>query len=70
MPDITMCEGLECPLKENCYRYTATPNEHRQSYFAEIPYKDGKCEYHWGSSTQSLWEQLVEIFKPDNESDN
>lgn len=50
MPDITMCEGLECPLKESCYRYTATPNEFRQSYFLEIPLKeDGECEHYWES---------------------
>lgn len=42
MPDISMCEGKECPLKENCYRYKATPSEYWQSYFTEEPfYKDG-----------------------------
>ena len=32
MADITMCVGTGCPLREWCYRYTATPNEHRQSF--------------------------------------
>lgn len=32
MADITMCVGADCPLRETCYRYTATPNEHRQSF--------------------------------------
>jgi hypothetical protein len=31
MADITMCVGGECPMKKICYRYTAKPNEHRQS---------------------------------------
>lgn len=31
MPDITMCTG-NCPVKENCYRYMATPNPYGQSY--------------------------------------
>ena len=31
MPDITMCTGY-CPVKENCYRYMATPNPCGQSY--------------------------------------
>lgn len=31
MADITMCVGTSCALREKCYRYTATPNEHRQS---------------------------------------
>ena len=25
MPDISMCEGGDCPKKEQCYRFTATP---------------------------------------------
>lgn len=32
MADITMCVGTGCPLRDKCYRYTATPNEHRQSF--------------------------------------
>lgn len=32
MADITMCTGTGCPLREKCYRYTATPNEYRQSF--------------------------------------
>jgi len=49
MSDITMCEGLECPLKEKCYRYTAPANEYWQAYFAEIPYdiESEECEHYW-----------------------
>ena len=47
--DITMCSGQDCPLKETCYRFAATPSEFRQSYFLNIPYnKETKtCEYLW-----------------------
>lgn len=45
--DGTKCSGLNCPLKEKCYRFTATPNEYRQSYLTEVPFKDGECEYFW-----------------------
>jgi hypothetical protein len=31
MADITICTAKECPKKENCYRYYATPDE-QQSY--------------------------------------
>ena len=31
MPDITLCTG-NCPVKENCYRYMATPNPYGQTY--------------------------------------
>jgi len=49
MPDITMCEGQDCPLKESCYRYTATPSEFRQSYFIDPPYNEEKkeCDHYW-----------------------
>jgi hypothetical protein len=32
MPDISMCSNSTCPLREQCYRFTAVPNEYRQSY--------------------------------------
>lgn len=31
MADITMCINDECPMRDQCYRAQATPNEHRQS---------------------------------------
>lgn len=47
MPDITMCKGEECPLKETCYRYIATPTIN-QSYFVNPPFtKKGQCLYYW-----------------------
>ena len=51
MSDITMCTG-NCPIREYCYRYMATPNSYGQSFsnlesvcipngYAElIPYKN------------------------------
>lgn len=46
MPDITMCFGDNCPIKETCYRFTATPSKWRQSYFVETPIKDDNtCEH-------------------------
>jgi hypothetical protein len=46
MPDIAKCWGENCPIKETCYRFTATPSKWRQSYFAETPIKeDNTCEH-------------------------
>ena len=46
-----MCKGTDCPLKETCYRYTATPS-FLQSVFIDIPLKeDGTCEYYWEISS-------------------
>jgi len=45
--DITLCKGYKCPQKETCVRYKGEPNPYRQSYFAEDPRVDNKCEYYW-----------------------
>ena len=44
-PDITMCKGRMCPLKNTCYRYRAIPSEYRQSYFLNEPNNGDTCEY-------------------------
>jgi hypothetical protein len=48
MPDITMCVGGECPIKEDCYRFIAEPNPYWQSYFENVPYDFEKkdCNYY------------------------
>ena len=43
MPDISMCKGNGCPIKENCYRYKAIP-EQCQSFFLQPPYDHEKKE--------------------------
>ena len=61
MPDITICKGEECPVKETCYRYTAKPNEYRQSYFTETPYKDGRCTHYWTEEQDKILDLLIDI---------
>jgi hypothetical protein len=48
MADISMCTGLNCPLKENCYRHKATPGIW-QSYFTIPPYikELEECDSFW-----------------------
>lgn len=46
MVDISKCEGHDCPMKHNCFRFTSTPSKW-QSYMAEIPYKDGECDSYY-----------------------
>lgn len=52
MPDIAMCKGDGCLVKEMCYRYTAKPSLY-QSYFVTPPFveKDGvqDCDSYWES---------------------
>ncbi len=48
MPDITMCSGEKCPLKETCYRYLARPSIYNQSFFENPPYDKAtkNCDYY------------------------
>lgn len=41
-----MCMNKECPLRESCYRFKATPNKYRQSY-AIFKFEDNSCEHFW-----------------------
>ena len=59
--DITMCKGTDCPIKESCYRFTATKNEILQSYFVKPPFKDGKCDMFWGETQKEILNQLKNI---------
>ena len=57
MADIAMCKSIDCPIKEQCYRYTAPESKFWQSYFIEQPGKyqnpskpkieEFECEYYW-----------------------
>jgi hypothetical protein len=60
-PDITMCQGTNCPLKDSCYRYKAKPNKIWQSWFTESPIKDGKCDMYWGENAENTLNQLKDI---------
>jgi hypothetical protein len=61
MADITMCKGTNCPVSTKCRRCMAIPNPYRQSYFIEVPIKDGKCDMYWGENADSIWDQLNKI---------
>ena len=56
--DITMCKGsigaIDCPYKNQCFRYTAKADEY-QSYFMELPLKNGKCDHYWGDGGEAIW---------------
>jgi hypothetical protein len=46
MPDITMCNGNDCKLKDKCYRFVADADPHWQSYFIDLPLnEDGSCDH-------------------------
>lgn len=70
MPDITMCKGEEirngdsrkiCPRRETCYRYTAKPNDHWQSYFVVAPFYNWNesCDYYYRDMSKFVEEQTA-----------
>jgi len=44
LPDITMCKGGRCRVRNRCYRYMAVPKSDMQSYFSRVPSKK-PCPY-------------------------
>lgn len=47
MPDISMCANKDCPLKENCYRFTAKPSEYQSYVEFQIDDESGECSGFW-----------------------
>jgi hypothetical protein len=62
MSDITMCSGLGCDLKDECYRHTANQS-FWQSWFMEVPIKDGKCDMFWDNEAEESYDDLKDRFK-------
>lgn len=58
-----MCNGKDCPLKESCYRFTATPSEYRQSFFINSPYSffNKSCDMYWEENQEQILNQLKNI---------
>jgi hypothetical protein len=69
--DITKCKGIGCDIKSECHRFAAETDVYWQSYFVESPIKNGKCDLFWGEQAQSIFNQLLDITKQqDNEQGN
>lgn len=56
MTDITMCTGIDCPLRENCHRAMANQDIYAQSYFMSPPYDNiiKDCEYYYPKTNLNL----------------
>ena len=65
MADITMCSGLGCDLKHECYRHTAVQSDW-QSWFTEVPLKDGNCEMFWGEKAEYFYSEILKTVKGDS----
>ncbi|MEZ0209204.1 MAG: hypothetical protein ACAH17_03465 [Candidatus Paceibacterota bacterium] len=56
MPDIAMCKGECCPLRDSCHRYKAKPDTY-QTYFVTAPYdkKAAACGAYWETEKQYVY---------------
>ena len=45
MVDISKCGNVQCPLRMNCYRFTAISCQWRQSYISTAPVLNDDGEY-------------------------
>jgi hypothetical protein len=69
MPDITMCKGEGCPIKEHCYRHTAEADDY-QSFLVESPWDGKTCKLFWGPQSKLIMDQLIKIVNNESTSDN
>ena len=68
MPDVAMCksilsDGSKCPLRNDCYRYRARPDE--MQIWMDAPFKDGYCHHQITSKGWSRMRSIEECEKSD-----
>lgn len=56
MPDITMCDNATCHMRQQCYRFMATPDA-RQSVTTFAPLSDLECEYFMPLKRSKFWQE-------------
>lgn len=60
--DMTKCTGIDCKLKDKCYRYAEKSNNNKESYFTIPPLdKLGDCEMFWGLNQEHTYKYLKDI---------
>lgn len=70
--DITFCTGKSCPMKGNCFRYTAKAYGKRD-FFSEAPYEktSGSCDRFLDNNEQVkklAYELYLQAGKPQGQS--
>jgi len=68
VPDITMCDGANCSVKNECYRYRAVPCEFRQAYFLNLPDKGKDCDHFWKIEQSDLLAKWIAYEKNDKDT--
>jgi hypothetical protein len=57
MSDITMCEGINCPIREKCFRFRAKTNL-VQHFFLKTPYEYSHCEKFISYEDELVFDQI------------
>ena len=60
MPDIAMCRQHDCPKAQECYRFLATPDEHRQSYLVKQDFGEQGCGFFWEANGRWTVEEFTD----------
>jgi len=60
MADITMCMGSGCRARNHCYRFTATPDKYRQSWFVQVPGNNKQCEYYYELEVDKMFYNVID----------
>jgi len=60
MADITMCKGSGCRARNHCYRFTATPDPYRQSWFVQTPGSNKKCDYYYEMEVDKMYYNVID----------
>lgn len=59
-PDISMCRNEDCPSKEDCYRFKATPGFWQSYMLFEFDKDKGKCDSYWKLGVRDISNRLYE----------
>lgn len=47
MPDISKCNGIMCPIRDTCYRFTSIPDMFQAYSVFNYKYETESCEHYW-----------------------
>jgi hypothetical protein len=62
MADITMCQNEDCPVKDTCFRYLATPSQYQSFYVFDKDTKE-PCDWYWECTDDKELEQFNRMWR-------
>ena len=62
MADITMCKNENCPVKDTCFRYLATPSQY-QAYYVFDENSNEPCDSYWECETEEILNKFNKMWR-------